>query len=163
MPAFKTKEELDPNWKKQIEYFSKKCKLTEEEKKLVLNLSKKLNLEPQRVIETIGVNSNKGKISEETIKNYEISIQSLSESIQKDEKKLKEIKKNKKQETKSIIGKIKESFSEEKILESEIEFKKRKLEKYKKIQNIIKNIKNTSIQIEYIDNPKEIFNYYLKS
>ncbi|GIX43235.1 MAG: hypothetical protein KatS3mg129_2968 [Leptospiraceae bacterium] len=30
------------------------------------------------------------------------------------------------------------------------------------IQNILKNTQNTSIKIEFIDNPKEIFDYYLK-
>ncbi|MCS7109361.1 MAG: hypothetical protein NZ903_01015 [Candidatus Micrarchaeota archaeon] len=138
----KFKEEISEEWKRQMEYFSRKCKFTKEEEALIMKISKKVNLPPQRVIETIGVNSPYGKLDEDAISNLEISIAWYLKNISKNEEKLKQLV-NKNKEKKGIFEKIKGMFSEEELLKSEIEHDKRRVERYKKIKTILEEVKNS--------------------
>lgn len=141
MPGFKVMRKIDETEEKrmkQLQYFQKKCGFTEKEAAWIMNISKKVNLEPQRVIETIGVNSPKGKLNKESIDSLLISIPQVEKEIKEKERKLKELESEKgKKETKGkgILSKL--FGGDEEVIKSEIEHEKRKLNRFKNILTIL--------------------------
>ncbi|MCX8202337.1 MAG: hypothetical protein N3G74_00820 [Candidatus Micrarchaeota archaeon] len=158
MKAASKESEINEEWKGQMEYFTKKCKFTKEEEKEIIKICKKVNLSPQRVIETIGVNSPYGKLREEEIGNLEIAISHTKARIANAEKRLNEIKGESGKES-GILGKIKDMFSEKRMYENELEVEKRRLKRYGQIKAILEEIKGKD---EIIRKIKKNTNYKSK-
>ncbi len=138
---------LKPEWNEELEHYKKKCRFTDEEAKFISELSRKLNLSPQRVIETIGLNSPRGKLNVEAIDDLKISIPEIERRLGENKRKLEKMKKEKEEEkskgVKGFFNKIKDMvLEEEKLLEVDIKLDEHRLEKYKKIKSVLEELSN---------------------
>ncbi len=128
-------------YQKEIEYFSKKCKLEKSMERKIMQMSEKYKLAPSRIIETIVLNversENGPRIDDSKINSYKIAIETFKANKKILEKKIREkelVKKNNEGKIKKILNKIKEKFDPDK---RELEYLKRKIERYENIKNII--------------------------
>ncbi|MEM3430927.1 MAG: hypothetical protein QXW80_04205 [Candidatus Micrarchaeia archaeon] len=143
--AIKKADSIKPEWKEELEHYKKKCKFTDEEAKFILKLAEKNGLSPQRIIETIGLNSPRGKLRTEAIDDLNISIPEIEKRLVENKMKLEKMKKDKKSEeikgVKKLITKIKDMIlEEEKLLEADIKIDEHRLKRYKNIKAILEEL-----------------------
>ena len=150
MPAMKMKnpeQEKMNNFKKQIEYWKNKCGLKEKEVKKILSYAEKTNIEPSRIIETIALNATNedGNWGIRTkVHDYDIAIESM-------QKELNEIKKKpKEQKPKSKFVKFLEKIDNLIKKEDYENILKRKIERYKRIRDVLNEFSNDEELIKKI-------------
>ena len=143
MPAMKMKNqkeiEEEKKYKNQADQWYKKCDLTYNERKKILDYATKTKIEPNRIIETIALNA----INEDEKWGVKTKVQDYDNAIKAMKKELEEIKKTPKdQKPKSIFVQFVEKL--EKIVQKE-DYEtalKRKINWYEKIRDVLNKFSN---------------------